>query len=129
MFKRFGIKVVRITTKDIRNRNYKEFKNEFIGIYKTNKEKIEQYYGYLDINQKQYDVQIKLTSIIRLQVLILELLDRGVLSLDNKIWDFNVYGKNISDSFELAIKDLELWIGHIAALFNLSINLPHINIT
>lgn len=126
---RFGIKVVRIDTREIRNRNYDQFKKEFVEIYKVNKNKIEQYSSYIDINPKDYNIQIKLTSIVRFQVFILELLDRGVLSLDSKSWNFNVFPSNAKDCLELALKDLELWIGHISALFNTTINMPHINIS
>lgn len=128
-FERHGIKVVRINTKDIRNRNYDEFIGAFLKIYYANEEKIENYRNYLDINKKEYEKQIKLTSIVRLQVFILELLDRGVLSFDHRTWNFNVIGVDIKDSLKLALQDLELWLGHIAALFNSSIDIPDINIT
>jgi ATP-dependent DNA helicase RecQ len=58
-FERAGIKVVRINTKEIRNRNYEQFKAEFREIYKTHKDKVNLYRNYLAINPKDYDVQIK----------------------------------------------------------------------
>ncbi|WP_017754968.1 RecQ family ATP-dependent DNA helicase [Calidifontibacillus oryziterrae] len=128
-FERNGINVVRINTKDIRVKNYENFKKEFIAIYRPNKEKVEQYRDYLHINQKDYEVQIKLTLIIRLQVLLLELLDRGVLTFDSTHWNFNVTGIENKNALKLAISDLELWLGHIGALFNINISMPHIKIT
>lgn len=127
-FKRFGVKVIRINTKDIRNRNYEQFKGQFREIYRQNLDIINNYRKFLNMDLKKYDVQIKLTSIIRLQVLILELLDRGVISFQSRYWDFNVFTKDTSLLLELALKDLELWIANIAALFNMRINMPHINI-
>ncbi|MDF2789619.1 MAG: ATP-dependent helicase, RecQ family [Neobacillus sp.] len=127
-FERSGINVVRINTKDIRNRNYEQFKAEFRKIYWANKDNFNQYRDYLAINPKDYDVQIKLTSIARFQVFILELLDRGVLSFDNKTWNFNVFAMDARRYLELALKDLELWIANIAALFNTYIDMPHIKI-
>lgn len=127
-FKRFGVKVIRINTKDIRNRNYEQFKRQFREIYRQNLDIINNYRKFLNMDLKKYDVQIKLTSIIRLQVLILELLDRGVISFQSRYWDFNVFTKDTSILLELALKDLELWIANIAALFNMRINMPHINI-
>jgi len=126
-FKRNGINVVRISTKDIRAKNYENLKKELRNIYYQNKEKVEKYWNYLRVNVEDYDVQIKLTAIVRLQVLILELLDRGVIALDDRNWKFNVTGVDVK-TLELALKDLEKWIGHISALFNTTINLPNINI-
>lgn len=121
--------MVRINTKEIRNRNYEQFKEEFRKIYRANKDNFNQYRDYLAMNHRDYDVQIKLTSIARFQVFILELLDRGVLSFDNKTWNFNVFAVDARRYLELALKDLELWIANIAALFNTSIDMPHIKIT
>lgn len=128
-FRRAGISVVRINTIDIRNRNYEQFKAEFRKIYWANKENFNQYRDYLGINPKDFDVQIKLTSIARFQVFILELLDRGVLSFDNKTWKFNVFAGDAQRHLELALRDLELWIANIASLFNTNIDMPHIKIT
>lgn len=125
---RSGINVVRIETKSIRNRDYEQFKTEFRKIYLDNKDKIEDYREYLDSNPKDYEVDIKLASIVRFQVFILELLDRGVLSFDSRNWKFNVFAANARDYLELALKDLELWIGNVAALFNTTVEMPSINI-
>lgn len=128
-FERAGINVIRINTQEIRNRDYEQFKVEFRKIYKTNREKINQYQKYLAINPKDYEVQINLTSIARFQVFILELLDRGVISFDKKPWNFNVFAVDARRYLELALKDLELWIAHIAELFNMYIDMPNIKIT
>ncbi|MDR6121343.1 ATP-dependent DNA helicase RecQ [Bacillus sp. SLBN-46] len=128
-FERAGITVVRIHTKDIRNKSYEKFKSTFIEIYKVYKERIEQYWHYLYTNPKDYELQIQLTSIARFQVFILELLDRGVLTFNSKSWSFNVFTTDAKQHLELALKDLELWIGHVSALFNTRINMPHIKIT
>ncbi|WP_137792214.1 RecQ family ATP-dependent DNA helicase [Bacillus sp. E(2018)] len=127
-FNRAGIKVVRIDTSKIRNKDYEQFKNEFRDIYRQYKDAIEDYYSYLDINPSEFDTQIKLTTIARLQVLVLELIDRDVLSFNSKNWNFNLANNNIGFCLELALKDLQIWIGHIAALFNMNIDMPHIRI-
>jgi ATP-dependent DNA helicase RecQ len=128
-FERASINVVRINTTDIRSRNYEHFKAEFRKIYWNYKEEFIQYRDYIEITPKDYDVQINLTSIARFQVFVLELLDRGVLSFDNKSWNFNVFAVDAHRCLELALKDLELWIANIAALFNTYIDMPDIKIT
>lgn len=127
-FERFGVKVIRINTKEIRAKNYNQFKLELKEILKIHKGKVDLYRTYLDMNRDMYDVQIKLTSIVRFQIFVLELVDRGVLSLESKNWKFNVFALDAKLYLELALKDLELWIANIAALFNLYIDMPHIKI-
>ncbi|PEQ95236.1 recombinase RecQ [Bacillus sp. AFS006103] len=128
-FQRAGIHVVRIDTNDIRNRNYDPFKRKFIEIYKMNKDKIEDYLRYVDLNREEYELEIKLTSIARFQVLILELLDRGILSFESKKWNFNVFAYEAKGFLELALRDLELWLGHISGLSNTKMDLPSIKIS
>lgn len=125
---RAGIKVVRINTSNIRNKDYEQFKNEFRDIYRNYKNAIEDYYNYLNIDPSDFDTQVKLTAIARLQVLVLELIDRDVLSFKSKTWHFNLTNNNLGKCLELALKDLQIWIGHIAALFNMNIDMPHIRI-
>lgn len=127
-FKRNNINVVRISTREIRNKDYKRFLAEFREIYKTYRNKIDEYQDFLSIDPKKYDVQIKLTSIARFQLFFLELLDRGVLSFDDKSWSFNVLAADTKNFIELSLMDLELWISNIAVLFNTSINMPQIKI-
>lgn len=125
---RAGIKVVRIKTQDIRSKNYDDFISHFTEIYHLYKDQIEEYRDFLDVDNNELDLQVKLTSIARLQVFILEIIDRGVISLESKSWHFNLTDKNIASYLEMALKDLELWIGHIGALFNTSIKMPNIKL-
>ncbi|MFP7299031.1 RecQ family ATP-dependent DNA helicase [Neobacillus niacini] len=125
---RFGIKVIRINTKDIRRRNYEDLINHFRELYNTYNYEINQYRHFLEVNPKEYDIQIKLTSIARFQVFVLELLDRGVISIEDKCWNFNIFAVDAKEYLELALRDLELWIGNTAALFNIYIDMPKVNI-
>ncbi|MEC1526122.1 RecQ family ATP-dependent DNA helicase, partial [Neobacillus niacini] len=74
-------------------------------------------------------VKIKLTYIVRFQVFILELLDRGVISFDDTSWNFNVFSVEERSYLEIALKDLELWINNVATLFNKNIVIPNIKIS
>ncbi|MGJ7922927.1 RecQ family ATP-dependent DNA helicase [Neobacillus sp. LXY-4] len=127
-FERNNINVVRISTRDIKNRDYKRFLSEFREIYKTYRYQVDEYQKYISINSQEFAIQIKLTSIARFQLFILELLDRGVISFDDNYWNFNVFAVDAKSFLELALKDLELWISNIAALFNKIINLPQVRI-
>ena len=58
-FERLGVKVIRINTREIRNRNYEQFKSQFREIYRQNLTVIKKYRKFLNMNRKKYDVQIK----------------------------------------------------------------------
>lgn len=85
-----GIEVIRISTKAVRQREYEQFKNEFRKIYKKHIHKITQYEKALEKDWNEFSTQQGLATIARFQVLVLELLDRGVLAFESKSWQFQV---------------------------------------
>ncbi|WP_232336772.1 RecQ family ATP-dependent DNA helicase [Planococcus lenghuensis] len=119
-----GIDVIRISTKEIRQRDYARFKNEFREIYKKYIDKIKQYEYALNADQSQFKIQQGLSTIARFQVFVLELLDRGVLSLSSPAWQFQVKEDNDRQLLKLALKDLNYWIQNVASLFNTRVSLP-----
>ncbi|WP_342504757.1 RecQ family ATP-dependent DNA helicase [Sporosarcina sp. FSL K6-2383] len=129
LFERNGIAVIRINTDDIRNKNYEPFKKAFRKVYIKNKKIINHYGSGLATPHSQIETQILLTSIARIQVLILELLDRGVISFTNRVWRFNILAKGAERYLEIALKDLENWFDNVAALLNIQISLPKVHIT
>lgn len=129
LFERNGITVIRISTDDIRSKSYEPFKKSFRKVYIKHKEIINIYGRGLALPHTQIETQILLTSIARIQVLILELLDREVISFDDRVWRFNILAKDAERYLEIALKDLEHWFGHVAALLNIQISLPKIRIT
>ncbi|MEK4715753.1 RecQ family ATP-dependent DNA helicase [Sporosarcina sp. FSL K6-5500] len=128
LFERNAIRVIRISTDEIRSKSYESFKVEFRKVYQDHKVAINLYSRALKVSHKQIETQVLLTSIARVQVLVLELLDRGVISLDDRIWRFNILAKDAERYLTLALKDLEEWFGHVAALLNIPISLPKIQV-
>ena len=70
----------------------------------------------------------KATAIIRFQLLILELLENGLLSL-NKDWDFEIFSRDILGFEKIAIEDLMIWFSHILKLHKIEFEKPKISIT
>ncbi len=128
LFSRNRIKVIRILTHEIRMRNYEPFKQQFRKVYMDHKETINVYKKYLSISPEQIETQVQLSSIVRIQILILELLDRGVLSLEDRTWRLNIRAHDAESFLEIAIIDLEKWLGNIAALLDIKIEFPEIQI-
>jgi ATP-dependent DNA helicase RecQ len=81
---------------------------------------------YKDSFKKTYDRNnpyIISTSIIRFQILILELLENGVLKL-NENWDIELYSDMDNSFAELAIQDLFQWFHPILKLQNIDWKKP-----
>lgn len=127
-FRKNGVEVLRLTTQQIRNKDYESFLAKFREIYKTHKVKVNLYRASQELDRKEVNLQKRLTEISRLQIFILELMDRGVLSLESENWQFNILTKEVALSLKLALRDLSLWFKNTGALFNLEISLPPINI-
>lgn len=125
-FRKNGIEVIRISTKSVKQREYEHFKDEFRKIYKKHIHKINQYEKALEKDWSEFITQQGLATIARFQVLVLELLDRGVLLLESKTWQFQVKSEDESKLLKLAVEDLGLWIQHTASLFNSNVDMPKI---
>ena len=139
---RFGIKTVRISTAEL-EKEEANFQRKLLQV----KERIEQitllqeekkktlsslfsfndystaFNNIPDFNQPVY----KATSIIRFQILVLELLERGKLSFSNK-WEFALLC-NEQDIFEeIACEDLFRWFENLFRLQRISFVRPEINV-
>lgn len=77
----------------------------------------------------EFTTQQGLATIARFQVLVLELLDRGILTFESKSWQFQVKSDIERKLLKLAVKDLSIWLQHTASLFNSKINIPEIAVS
>ncbi|MGQ9855276.1 MAG: RecQ family ATP-dependent DNA helicase [Fervidobacterium sp.] len=69
------------------------------------------------------------TAVIRFQTLLLELLQRDVISIDSEVWNFNVLDRdNITKYAELAGEDTFIWLEHLFKLNKLMFKKPKIDI-
>lgn len=112
-----NIKIVRITTHEINTQN-----ESFI-------EKVEQIkailssYKHLKIYKEPFELEckynandlkyLKANSIIRIQLTILSLLEKGILKLNDDIWKFNILQRDVHDFVDIAIEDLFLWFANL----------------
>ena len=125
-----GIKTVRISTTDINNPNklasvkieLKEYllQHKILTLYK-------------DAFNSEYNLDspiINATMIMRYQILILELLKYGKLSLEQNCWDIELFdnNENSEKSLKFAIQDLFIWFACILKLQNIQFKRPFVNI-
>lgn len=140
---RYGIKTIRIKTVDLENENA-AFKKaivdikERIGKVSARQEERRQnnpvFISFTDL-KSAFENGIVLdspfymaTAIIRLQILILELLERGMLHA-TKDWNFELYSPEINDFADLAIQDLFNWMEPIYQLHKVKWSKPNYSIT
>lgn len=74
------------------------------------------------------DSNYKATAIIRFQLLILELLEKGLLNLATD-WNFEILQRDISGFEKIAIDDLMVWFTHIFQLHKIEFEKPKIYIS
>jgi ATP-dependent DNA helicase RecQ len=144
--KKFGNETYRFSTKDIESEG-ENFQNTISRIknriLKTSQNISEKYQSdstiefiptiddYTKIYSNQIesnDPRIIATSIIRFQILLLDLLEFGHLDL-NKTWNIELK-TDIDSPFEkLAIQDVKMWLENILQLHKVKINFPSINVS
>ncbi|MEE9430389.1 MAG: DUF559 domain-containing protein, partial [Melioribacteraceae bacterium] len=127
---KYGIKTIRIQVSDLEAEN-----NTFKQKIKEIKDRIEQAIlgqathknnipSFISIEDYKSHFQNKsdlknpnfiATAIIRFQILVLELLENGLLSL-NEMWNFEIIERDITDFEKIAIEDLMIWFNHILKL-------------
>ncbi len=136
---KYGIMTVRITTTEVETEN-----NHFLSKVASIKQRINNvmfdqntiqseqadfisFEDYrlactnLNLSSNQY---YKATSIIRFQILLLELLLSGKLSFNNS-WSLSLYETELADDFaDLAFEDLCLWFEHIFKLQKIAFHKP-----
>ena len=140
---RYGITTIRITTDEIKEDN-ELFKDKISDIEKHVTEKIKvdekrgkdekaptfialgDYKAAYSANKSIFtdDNTLLSTAIIRMQLLILELLENGSLSLERK-WGFEIKTHDVSGFAKLAIEDIFIWLEHIYNLHNIPFKKPN----
>ncbi|WCC44070.1 RecQ family ATP-dependent DNA helicase [Tenacibaculum finnmarkense] len=126
---------VRIDTKDLEAKNeiyfqkIEQIKNQldkysrFLNLYKTNFN-----LNFDEISEEIKKTKLLPTAIIRFQVLILELLERGILNLDDEKWYFEIKNHDVNGYEIHAIEDIFQWLVHLLKLQKISFKKPKFEI-
>jgi len=119
-----GITTIRIATSELRNGSYAEKINEIIE-HLHRHDKLLNYYkdAFLkisnnDVSESEKKTKLLPTAIIRFQILLLELLSNGYITL-NEEWNFNLLSEAGIDEFaDLAVNDTLNWMEQLWLLKN-----------
>jgi len=139
---RFGIKTIRITTSEVEAENERfhgklsQVKERIRQVTILQEEKKKKHLGLFSFND--YSTALNnppnfnepayiATSILRFQILALELLERGKISFLKK-WEFAVLCDEQKPFEEIACEDLFLWFENLFRLQRISFVKPEINI-
>lgn len=137
--KRYGLNVVRIATKDLEEENASFLKSiEYIRQVIKNRiveDRTRKNYNpnivglndYVSLPGNINNNYFIATSIIRAQLLILELLERKTLEF-NQDWNIEIKERDVSGFLHMAIQDLFIWFAVIFKLLKLKFNDPKLNI-
>lgn len=140
---KFGVKTVRITTTALETENQeflvnidliKERIKQVSKLQEEKKEKQPTFITFSDYQKAKEDTPdfnspiYKATSIIRFQILILELLEKGKLKLQSD-WNFSVLCLEQTEFEELACTDLFLWFENLLRLQKINYTKPKLTIT
>jgi len=132
-----NILTIRIDTKDLKSKTAQFIENinsikqrlsepkiaRVLEFYKTS------YNSELkQINKDILKTKLLPTAIIRFQILVLELLESGKISFDDKNWTLQLKQKDISNFAEFAINDLFSWFEHLFKLQKIEFTKPNISI-
>lgn len=140
---RFGIKTIRISTSEVENENeslqkkLSQIKERIEQVSKLQEEKKKNQPGLFSFND--YLAALKnvpdfsdpvylASSILRFQILVLELLEHGKVSFSEK-WEFAVLCDEQNLFEEIACEDLFLWFENLFRLQKISFVKPDIEIT
>lgn len=124
---KYGINVIRISTTQIKNKDYENLTLSLRENYYKHESKIKLFEKYLE-NPSSYQLHFQLTEIYRFQMLVIELVKGEHLLFSDKQWDFAVSTQQQAQSLQLAMEDLDKWFEVIGELFNESISLPKIHV-
>jgi len=125
------VKTIRIDTTDLDN-NTTVFKEKIEEI----KQRLNEHSKTLEFYKSNYEIDFgrlsneilkqKLlpTAIIRFQILILELLEKGKINLDDEKWIIELKENDIEGFADLAIKDLFIWFSHLLKLQKIDFKEP-----
>ncbi len=129
------IVTVRIPTKDLEGKTQKYF--DCIALIK---EQLKRFNHLLKYYKESYQkrlselsAEIKLkklvpTAIIRMQILLLDLLENGYLRLEDSHWDFEIKLHDIDEFVESAIEDVFEWLDNILKLQKVPFERPKYSI-
>mgnify|MGYP003973949513 CR=1 FL=1 len=134
--KKYGIRTIRIKVSDLNEENeiFLEKIQQIIARIEGWKEFKKQRHSLISLDDYALAFKSKpnldnpfliSTAVIRFQLFILELLETGVLSLDND-WDFELIERDISGFSKIAIKDLFIWFDNILKLHKIDFTKPKI---
>lgn len=122
---KFGINVIRVSTLQIKNKDYSDLTLKLRDNYLKHQSKIKLFEKYLD-NPSSFKLHYQLTEIYRFQMVIIELLKRERLKITDKHWDFAVGTQQQAQSLQLALEDINKWMEVVGGLFNESLTIPKI---
>lgn len=140
---KYGIQTIRIKTTDLESENevflqkIEDIKVRIDKVKSKQKKRKEKdstfisLFDYQSAFQKGINLEnpnYRATAIIRFQLLILELLENGILNLNNG-WNFEIFSRDISGFEKIAIEDLMIWFKHILKLHKISFDKPNISIS
>lgn len=129
------VKTIRIDTFDL-EKNTKNFNDKIEEI----RLRLNEHNKILDFYKSTYETNFSLlskdilkqkllpTAIIRFQILVLELLEKGKLKLDDNKWIFELKENDIKGFADLAIKDLFIWFSHLLKLQKINFKKPEYQI-
>jgi len=139
---KYGIQTIRIKTTDIENQNqqlvskFEEIKKRIEKVISSQIKRKQDASTFLSIMDYQFayaqkiDVTLpiyKATAIIRIQLLILELLEFGILNF-TATWKLELIERDTKDFAHLAIEDLFLWLSNIFRLQKIRFTPPEVEI-
>lgn len=130
LFNNNNIITIRINTFDIRNKS--EVFNQKIEEIKNRINNFQDKITYY--SKKEYtDLEIKTklipTAVLRWQILILTLLEKNALRIEDEVWNINILKYDFTGFFEKATKDLFIWLRNLYKLQDKEFIDPNINIT
>lgn len=132
--KSYGVEIVRITTTELYNKD-SIFESKIVEI----KNRLDQFKVLLSYYKLQYEAPVyskinnqkmlTATAIIRFQTLILSLLEKSIIRIDDSDWNFNILCTELRNFVDVAIEDMLLWLENLCSLNKLPFERPNINIT
>ncbi|WP_298265967.1 RecQ family ATP-dependent DNA helicase [uncultured Lutibacter sp.] len=129
------VKTVRIDTLDLEARNETYFEkieeikgqldtySRFLNLYKNNFN-----LSFAEIPEEIKKTKLLPTATIRFQILILELLESGVLNLDDKKWIIEIKNRDVNSYENYAIEDIFEWFQHLLKLQKIEFKEPEFEI-
>ena len=135
LFNKNGINVIRISTTLINA--YKENSSYIVNCMKPLLEKIKnsslilEYAKFLSEYKNSMRYELEYIAIFRIQIMVLELIEKGMLSIYDDEWKLNLLKKDFIDEEKIlfGINDILNFIENIYEIQDLQINRPKLNIT